>query len=89
MDLLENFVKDMSRAYRRFQIERLKKNRKNYYGAGRIYAGEPVYVLSARSLAMAVNNPAACSCLTCGNPRRLNGLSIQEKRLFQRLFDTD
>jgi hypothetical protein len=66
----------MDRALRRHHAERLKRNRRFYYGHD--LALDPVRL--GRALATA----AVCSCWMCGNPRKHFGdRGIQELRLLQ------
>lgn len=60
------------RAQRRHHIQRLKHNRRYYWG--RDLSSEPT------ALGKCVNNPAICSCPMCGSRRRFEGKSIQERR---------
>ncbi len=74
-------MKDFSRAIRLHHIERLKHNRKNYYGHHRVYGKEGITHMSAKELNRVVFTPALCSCPKCGNPRKFFGeLTIQERR---------
>lgn len=52
--------------------ERLKANRRFHWG--RDLHGEP------KALAVAVNTPKPCSCLMCGNARKHDGMTMQERR---------
>lgn len=51
-----------SRALRRHHFYRIKKARKNYWGAYRC--------LTDKELGMLVHTAAPCSCTMCGNPRK-------------------
>lgn len=69
--------KDMNRAYRRHHTERLKHNRRFYYG--RDLANEPV------ELGRTVTTPARHTDAGCGNPRKFHGeRTVQELRAMQR-----
>jgi hypothetical protein len=62
----------MSRALKFHHRDRLKRNRRFYLG---------IDMLSeSKYLSMVVNTPAPCSCPMCGNNRRYEGKSINEKR---------
>ena len=66
---------EKGRAYRRAQIERLKENRKHYWGDS---------LNTGRRHGMAVTTPAPCSCWMCGNDRKYRGeRTIQERRQMQ------
>ncbi len=76
--------KDMKRAVRRAEIERLKWKRRNYWGH---YREE----MSEKHIGMAVATPKVCSCWMCSKPRK-HTLSIAEIRAFQpklQEFDLD
>jgi hypothetical protein len=62
----------MARAERRHHRERLKKNRRVHWG--RDLSQNP------EVLARAINTPTPCSCWMCGNERRANGRTMQERR---------
>lgn len=71
-------AKPMTRALRRHHIERLKHNRRYYFG--RDLAQNPV------ELGITVATAARCSCAMCGNPRKyFLERTMQERRLFQDL----
>jgi len=61
------------RAYRRAQIERLKKARAHYWG-GNASA-------TPRLLGMVVSTPCPCSCPMCGHRRKWDGPTVQERRM--------
>lgn len=61
----------MSRALKLHHRERIKKNRRFYFGRDLI--NEPRYI------GMAINTPAPCSCLGCGNDRQYEGMTRKEK----------
>lgn len=63
----------LKRAMRRRHIARLKKLREHYWGG---FAKN-----SPRSLGRIVQTPHVCSCHLCGNPRKIFGGTIQERRL--------
>lgn len=86
-------MEKFNRAVRRQQISRLKKKRQFYWGYGapkyqtrinpltREYEFAPVKGFQEPSIiqwARLVNNPAACSCMGCGNSRRYFGKSLKE-----------
>lgn len=62
----------MSRAVRRHHRARLKNKRRYYWG--RDLAGDK----KARS--QAARTPTPCSCFMCGNARRHDGDTLQERR---------
>ena len=65
----------MSRAIRRHHRERLKKARRNYWCYH--YLNNP---MSEAQLSVATGTPHPCSCLGCGNQRRYDGPTRQERR---------
>lgn len=60
-----------TREYRRHQIKRCLKNRKNdFYGSN-----------SRKELKRHLVTPKSCCCWMCGNPRKyLNEITLQEQR---------
>ena len=60
----------MSIAQRRHHTRRLKRNRKNYWHWNEKTPGE---------LGVLVNTPHPCSCRSCGNQRKWEGETKQEK----------
>lgn len=74
-------VKSMKRALRRHHIERLKRNRKNYWGFPERVAGRhgeaPVSLepMSEKQLGKVVQYPKDCSCGVCCNVRRAPNLN--------------
>ena len=71
------------RAIRRHHRERLKKNRKSYWGYGSRWIG----TMDLQQLGMVVRTPALCSCLGCGNQRGYVGRPVKELRQYQ--FDPE
>ncbi len=65
----------MSRAKRRHHVERLKNKRRHHWGRDLMH--EP------KANAQAVDTPTPCSCPMCGNLRRIEGESIQERKAKQ------
>ena len=63
-----------NRAVRRHHVERLKKNRKNYWGYGYGRTGE----LSKRQLGIIVTTPEVCACWMCNRPRKAFGRPLKE-----------
>lgn len=66
------------RATRIHHRERLKKNRKKYWGGN----------LSDKHNGMVIDTPKICSCWMCGNARKIYGKSLKEiganqKELFE------
>lgn len=62
-----------------FHKERLKKNRKNYWGG---------IISDSKFEKSVIDTPAPCSCWMCGNPRKyFNERTIQEKR-FEDIFES-
>ena len=69
------------RSYRRAQRERLKRNRRNYWGFA---FGE----LKDAQLAKVIDTPHPCSSYCCGNPRKWFGeVTMQERRFFCEVDD--
>lgn len=62
----------MTRAIRRHHRERLKKNRRFWYG--RDLDKEP------KALGIVINTPCQCSCFLCAKKRKYFGQTVQEKR---------
>ena len=62
----------MSRAMRRHHAQRLKTKRRHYWNG---YAGTSLY-----NLGRVLKDPAPCSCEGCGNQRKYQGQTLQEKR---------
>lgn len=60
------------RALRRHHLARLKRVRAKYRWG--------VANTTPRILGMVVNTPCPCSCYLCGNARKFQGRSIQERR---------
>ena len=60
------------RGIRRHHIERLKRKRSHYHGH---YQG----MTDPKSIGFVCTTPAPCSCLLCGNRRRYEGETRQEK----------
>lgn len=60
------------RAQRRHDAERVKRRVRTYYGG---WAGR-----SPRNIGMVARTHQICSCLYCGNPRRYEGPTRQERR---------
>lgn len=81
-------MKSMKRAMRRFHIERLKRNRRNYWGfPRRVDAKSAPRQMTPNQLGKVVQYPKVCSCAVCCNVRRApnvngscNGLTLQEIR---------
>lgn len=63
-------MKMKPRAQRRHHYQRLKKKRKNYWGK----------IEDEKRLGQAVDTPCDCSCMMCGNQRKIIGETRQEKR---------
>lgn len=65
-----------NRAERRHHVQRLKRNRRNYWGYPRYtvsvldFPPVPDEAMGARQLGMVVHTPQLCSCSGCGNTRR-------------------
>ncbi len=73
--------KDMSRALRRHHRERLKKNRKNYWGYGQQGWRTAETEMSEATAGIVINTPTPCSCWMCGNPRKAwCEITMQEKK---------
>lgn len=74
---MEGF-KDLLRSIRRHHISRLKKVRKQYWGRSK------TFIMTPKHLGMVVQYPQKCSCVMCGNERRVyNQRTIQEKKQIQ------
>jgi hypothetical protein len=71
--------KDFARALRRHHLARLKKARQFYWGRGL----RPGMEWTPRALGMVAHTPQICSCYACGNWRRTEGRTMQEKRVYQ------
>lgn len=66
------------RAIRIHHRERLKNNRKNYWGGD----------LTDRKIGILINTPKICSCWMCGNARNIYGKSLKEISMNQKeLFE--
>lgn len=66
------------RAERRHHVDRLKHNRRFYWGSDRDLSK------CQKQLARVVDTPTPCSCWMCGNSRKwLGEETIQERRLKQ------
>ena len=80
-------MKKHSRAQRRHDRERLKKNRRNHWGYGkqgwRSYCEHGTKEMPADVAGMVVNTPTPCSCPMCGNPRRNYWANTYERRTIQ------
>lgn len=63
-----------NRAVRRHHVDRLKKNRKNYWGYGYGRTGN----LSERQLGIIVTTPEVCACWMCNRPRKAFGRPLKE-----------
>ena len=66
-------MKDMKRALRRHNIERLKNKRKNYWGwpsHDGFDPRNPIVEMPQEFQSFIVNTPKPCSCYACGNPRK-------------------
>ena len=59
------------RAIRRHHTSRLKKARRNYWGRREMTPAE---------LGTVARTPQVCSCRGCGNQRKYEGETLQEKR---------
>jgi hypothetical protein len=69
--------KGKSRSLRRHHMERLKANRKRYWGRGGQGAPDS---MSEKDLGMVVHTAALCSCFMCGNARKYFGKpTLQEE----------
>ncbi|MFZ2172374.1 MAG: hypothetical protein WAW61_22400 [Methylococcaceae bacterium] len=68
-----------SRALKFHHRQRIKNNRRHYFG--RDLSNEPKY------LGLVINTPTTCSCVTCCNWRKTEGITIQEKRQRDNFLD--
>jgi len=73
--------KDFARALRRHHRARLKKARQFYWGRGT--RAEFNFGWTPQSLGMVVDTPTPCSCFACGNWRKTEGRTVQERRVYQ------
>lgn len=90
-------TKSMKRALRRHHVGRLKRNRKGYWGYGvrrqdRGFDTLPSAPapMSDAQLGKVVQNPQMCSCMGCGNARRIlggTGWTRQESRNWQNYLE--
>lgn len=64
--------------FRRSQYARIKAKRvrHNYWGYGTWRDNE----WNIRALGMCIDTPKVCSCYMCGNARKLEGDTLQERR---------
>lgn len=76
---------ERNRAWRRWQRERMKLKRKDYYTIMVWRPHEPIDEQEYKKrLGSAVKTPCPCSCPLCGNPRRHFGeVTLQERRATQ------
>lgn len=76
--------KDMKRARRRAEVERLRKARCKYWG---YYTEE----MSEKRLGIVINTPKVCNCWMCSKPRKhtLSIAEIREQQLGLQDFDLD
>jgi len=84
-------MRQTNRAERRHHVQRLKRNRRNYWGYPRYtrsvldFPPVPDEPMPPRALGQVVHTPQCCSCSGCGNPRRHSWfkgemLTLQERR---------
>jgi hypothetical protein len=80
------------RGERRYQIERLKKKRKNYWGYPSTVSSstEPPVEMTPRQLSAVAQHPAICSCWMCSGSafRRMYG-NGRDGLTFQELVNLD
>jgi hypothetical protein len=86
-------MRQSTRAERRHHVQRLKHNRRNYWGYPNRYRVSPLdspplppVEMDERSLGQVVHTPQLCSCYGCGNTRHNTGgwtPTIQELRWFE------
>ena len=69
------------KAYRRAQIDRLKKKRRAYY--------QYYPTTSGRVLGIIVHTPALCSCVMCGNPRKYFNEKTHQEEQQRECFEYD
>jgi hypothetical protein len=80
-------MKDLKRGIRRAHRDRLKKNRKNYWG--RYQINQYTDPLTECQLNRIVDTPKSCSCQMCKNKRRssfnkgLFKLTVQERKFLE------
>lgn len=67
-----------TKAFRRHQTERKKAWATN--AAHEWYRNFPETQPTARQIGRLLHTPKACSCWMCGNQRRLDGDTIQERK---------
>lgn len=88
--------KNTKRATRRHHQNRLKKNRRNYWGYGkhgwRAYCEHErgsLYEMPNNYVGMVLQHPCVCSCSMCGNPRRHGGWAGERITMQERRADDD
>ncbi len=85
---------NQTRQERRNHVQRLRHNRRHYWGypnRNRVSPGDLPMApqeMDACQLGKVVNNPQLCSCSGCGNPRRHSWfkgemLTLQERRFLK------
>ena len=77
MRVFSSVLKCPMRAQRRHHTQRLKQNRRKYWGSKSD---------DQRLLGLAFSTPKPCSCWMCGNPRKHWGESSLQERSAQGLF---
>ena len=86
--MVESYVpRDMTRLWRRGQVERVKRRRRDYWGRNetREQAKNPLYRYGfdeeeeARMDGILAKTPQPCSCWMCGNRRKRCGPTRQER----------
>ncbi|KLV05084.1 hypothetical protein ABT56_12845 [Photobacterium aquae] len=65
-------MKIAKRALRRHHIQRVKNNRKTFWGNS--------VNISNRRLGICASTPCVCSCWMCGNQRKYYGASFSDKK---------
>ncbi len=66
---------------RRHHRDRLKKNRKHYWGYGEQGWRTAATAMSEATAGIVINTPHPCSCWMCGNPRKVwKEITMQEKK---------
>lgn len=65
----------MNSAITRHHYRRLQKSRKHYW-FGREYG------MTAKESGQVANTPHPCSCLGCGNARKIEGPTRQERKFY-------
>lgn len=69
-----------TRAWRRWQYQKRKRNRKHYWGGPWKEDGVIYTKTEEERLGMLATTPHPCSCIGCSDLRRMEGPPMQERR---------